>query len=149
MTQTTPQPSIRIPCPHCQELTTQESGGSYQRKNRHTNGIQMIRVQRYRCSQCHRAFPSVYPAGVHRNKWYSGVTQALFAVLSVHQVNQSCQNEIAQILGYPITPDTRDGWQDTRALRATQQHEPALKQLRDSKFEIKCGNIDEFKIGFG
>jgi hypothetical protein len=149
MTQNTPQPSIRISCPHCQKFTTRESGGSYPRKNRHLNGIRIVRVQRYRCSQCHRAFPSAYPAGVHRSKWYSGVMQALFAVLNAHQVNQSCQNEIAQVLGYTITPDTRDDWSDIRAMRATQQHQQALQQLQESKFEIKCGSIDEFKIGLG
>ena len=149
MTQNTPQSSIRIHCRHCHQVTTRESGGSYPRKNRHTNGIRIVRVQRYRCSQCHRASPSSYPAGVHRSKWYSGVMQALFAVLHVHQVNQSCQNEIAQVFGYPITPDTRDDWQDARALRATRQHQQALMQLRSSNTQIQCGSIDEFKIGFG
>jgi transposase-like protein len=149
MTQTTPPASIRIPCPHCKALTTRESGGSYPRKNRHTNGVSIVRVKRYRCSQCHRALPSHYPAGVHRHKWYSGVIQALFTVLDVHQVKQACQNEIATVLGYPICASTRDTWSDTRAYRATKQHHCALQQLRDRRIEIECGSIDEFKIGLG
>jgi hypothetical protein len=86
---------------------------------------------------------------VHRHKWYSGVIQAIFAILNVHQVKQSCQNEIAAVLGYPIHPDTRNDWSDTRAWRALEQHQCALQQLRNRQIKIQCGSIDEFKIGSG
>jgi hypothetical protein len=35
-----------------------------------------------------------------------------------------------------------------RAVRANRQHEQELEQV-NSKFEIKCGSIDEFKLGIG
>jgi hypothetical protein len=64
-------------------------------------------------------------------------------------VPQACQTEIANIFNYAIVPDTRDEWQDTRTVRATRQHAQELEQIKVSQFEIKCGSIDEFKLGFG
>ena len=105
--------------------------------------------------------PSQYPPGVHRYKWYSERVQTIFAVLHVHQVQEACQTEIAKVFDYAIldpkthlragslVPDTRDEWQDTRAVRANRQHVQELERVKASQFEIKCGSIDEFKLGFG
>ncbi len=34
-------------------------------------------------------------------------------------------------------------------MRANRQHTQELEQIKASQFEIKCGSIDEFKLGFG
>ena len=147
MTQNTPHKSIHIQCPHCQQTTTRESGGSYTRKHRDLQEVRIIRIQRYRCSHCQHALPSQLPKGVHRHKWYTSLIQALFAILGVHQVKQACKTEIAALFNYPLVPDTQNNWQDTRAFRAEQQHEIEVKQLKQDKVEIKCGSVDEFKLG--
>jgi transposase-like protein len=84
------------------------------------------KVLRVRCHKCKRSLGCLYAAGVKRYGWYSSKVEGIFAVLSVHQVDESCAAEIAEHLGYPIKQETRAAWQGTRAL----------------------ASIDEFKLGY-
>jgi hypothetical protein len=86
----------------------------------------------------------VYPAGVKRYGWYSSKVEGIFAVLSVHQVTESCAAEIAEHLGYAISAETRAAWQGTRALRAERLE--VKKPLAQSK-GVAVASIDEFKLG--
>jgi hypothetical protein len=102
------------------------------------------KVLRVRCQRCKRSLGCVYPAGVKRYGWYSSKVEGIFAVLSVHQVTESCAAEIAEHLGYAISAETRAAWQGTRALRAERLE--VKKPLAQSK-GVAVASIDEFKLG--
>lgn len=131
-------------CSSC-ELGKPESGGYRVRKHRDVSGVREEKVLRVRCQRCKRGLGCVYPAGVKRYGWYSSKVEGIFAVLSVHQVDESCAAEIAEHLGYPIRPETRAAWQGTRALRAEQLE--AKKPFAKSK-SVAVASIDEFKLGY-
>ena len=94
-----------------------------------------------RCSQCLKHLKCIYPPGVSRYKWYSQKLEGIFAVLDVHQVDEGCANEIAEHLGYPLKPETRAAWQETRAWRVAQ-----LEQEQESS-KVAVASLDEFKVG--
>ena len=128
-------------CPKC-KISKPESGGYRVRKHRDVNGIREEKVLRVRCQRCKGSLGCVYPAGVMRYKWYSQKLEGIFAILDVHQVDESCATEVAEHLGYSIQSETRASWQGTRALRAerleAQQAKPAA---------LKAASVDEFKLG--
>jgi hypothetical protein len=84
---------------------------------------------------------------VQRYKWYSGTFQKLFSILAVHRVAKACVAEIAGLLGFAVVEETREAWQDTRSYRADQLHQQAMKVVETKKLELKCGSLDEMKIG--
>lgn len=94
-----------------------------------------------RCSQCLKHLKCIYPPGTSRYKWYSQKLEGIFAVLDVHQVDEGCAAEIAEHLGYPLKPETRAAWQETRAWRVAQ-----LEQEQESS-KVAVASLDEFKVG--
>lgn len=94
-----------------------------------------------RCSGCLKHLRCICPPGVLRYKWYSQKLEGIFALLDVHQVDESCADEIAGYLGYPVKPETRARWQATRAWRADR-----LRQGQPSG-ELTVASLDEFKVG--
>lgn len=77
-----------------------------------------------------------------RYKWYSQKVEGIFAVLDVHQVDESCAAEIAEHLGYPLQSETRASWQGTRALRAERLEAQQVKPTT-----LRAASVDEFKLG--
>jgi len=75
-----------------------------------------------------------------RYKWYSAKLEGIFALLDIHQVEESCADEIAVHLGYPIKLETRAKWQAARAWRADQLQD----KIND---KIAVASVDEFKLG--
>lgn len=128
-------------CSSC-ELGKPESGGYRVRKHRDVNGVREEKVLRVRCGRCKSSLGCVYPTGVKRYGWYSTKVEGIFAVLDVHQVDESCAAEIAEHLGYPIHPETRAAWQGRRALRAERLEEKQAKPTN-----IAAASLDEFKLG--
>lgn len=140
-TYTHPQASLlQIRCPAC-GCEKAENGGYRVRKHRDVDGVREVKVLKVRCSKCLKHLKCVYPPGVLRYKWYSQKVEGIFAILDVHQVEESCADEIATHLGYPIKPETRAKWQTTRAWRAEQleSDKPSAK--------VAVASLDEFKVG--
>ncbi len=131
---------LRITCPSC-GCERPENGGYRTRKHRDVDGVREVRVMKVRCSGCLKHLRCIYPPGVSRYKWYSAKLEGIFALLDVHQVEESCTDEIATHLGYPIKAATRSTWQATRAWRVDR-----LRQGRPSG-ELTVASLDEFKVG--
>jgi transposase-like protein len=134
---------LEIACRRCPEGKA-ESGGYRIRRHRDLSGIREVKVRRIRCNECKRSLGCVYPEGVQRYKWYSSKVQGIFAILDIHQVDETCSNELAEHLGYPIEAETRTSWQATRAFRAKQIE----SQDKHSIQEIELVSIDEMKLGY-
>ena len=140
-TYTYPQASLlQIRCPAC-GCEKPENGGYRIRKHRDVEGTREVKVMKVRCSRCLKHLKCLYPPGVSRYKWYSQKLEGIFALLDIHQVDESCADEIAQHLGYSIKPETRASWQATRAWR--------VDRLESDKLSTKVAvaSLDEFKVG--
>lgn len=108
---------LQIRCRAC-GCKKPENGGYRIRKHRDVDGRREVRVMKVRCSGCLKHLRCICPPGVLRYKWYSQKLEGIFALLDVHQVDESCADEIAGYLGYPVKPETLARWQATRAWRA-------------------------------
>ena len=136
-----PQASVlQIECPRC-GCERPENGGYRTRKHRDVAGIREVKVMKVRCSRCSKHLKCIYPPGVSRYKWYSQKLEGIFALLDIHQVDESCADEIAQHLSYSLKPETRAAWQATRAWRVSQLASDT------SSPKITVASLDEFKLG--
>lgn len=141
-----PRPILRpVKCPTCGPSHL-ESGGNYIRKIRDLQGIQKVKVLRLRCAKCHKTLDRTYPQGVVRACWYTQKVQGIFAILTVHQVSESCRAEIATLLGYALTEETQNAWQDTQALRVERDHHTQCLQAQQLGCTLKVASIDEIHL---
>lgn len=142
-----PRPILRpVQCPTC-GASHLESGGNYTRKSRDLQGIHPVKVLRLRCAKCHKTLDRIYPPNVTRSGWYTQKVQGLFAILSVHQVAESCRAEIAALLGYALTEETQNTWQDTQAFRAERDHHAQCMDAKQSECKVPIASIDEVHLG--
>jgi predicted nucleic-acid-binding Zn-ribbon protein len=146
-TPTYPDISVQeIECPKCHSKQV-EHGGYRVRKLRTLEGIQEPKVLKLRCRNCKKHLRSVYPEDTPRASWYSQRVHAVMTVLSTHHVNEGCREEIADILGYPLTLKTHQGWQESRARRIEQQERQQERQQEQRQDGPEVASIDECKLG--